>query len=527
VKTFSSLAAVVALWLGVSFGFWLVYRLFRRRDGSRQRQIAGGALSLLDEGAAVFGALRARASASPGAEGSYRWPGEDGGDPLQGDVRHLLNAIEAQSAFFDRVKAAKKKIEKAFGVEDFLPLGEILQIRRDFWAASEIFLIDDIRTLGAELAQVRAYETFKAEALALLFKEEDAAVPAEGDPVTMRLVFARQEASAFAARVAEAVAAEREKSRLPTPAEIIAVPVTAVRAAAFVLREGRTVLSEAGATAKSFARFVGSKGLKAAAIELRRERAGLPGHFASAFERAGGLAREGGGGLKRHYEFLIEAQELRARYAELLARAPILTEKGRQFLARLELERRAELFRETSGGVSNWARRRLVVGIAYLIAGLQYIQAKITPASNKQLAVRPAVAEAAPPASATGDSIRVMLLPASAYAGGNAGRGASRPRSSKRQETAEPGGEASARRGKRSAAPRGRVRGNAALADEEDAIAAEPRSRVARFSAGGSLMDRLSTVEHEEGAAPETVTPAPKEEKPEEKRKRFRLFRSG
>ncbi len=521
-KTFSSLAAVVALWLGVSFGVWLLYRLFRRRDGSRQKQIAGGALPLIDEGAAVFGALRVRASASPGAEGSYRWIGEEEGDPLQGDVRHLLNAIEAQSAFFDRVMAAKKKIEKAFGVEDFLPLGEILQIRRDFWAASEIFLIDDIRTLGAELAQVRAYETFKAEALALLFKEGDAASQAEGDPVTMRLSLARQEASAFAGKVAEAIAAEREKSRLPTPSEIIAVPVTVVRAAAFVLREGRTVLSEAAATARSFVRFVGSKGLKAAAIELRRERGELPGQFANAFERAGGLAGRGGGGLKRHYEFLIEAQELRARYAELLARAPILTEKGRQFLARLELERRAEQFRETSGGASNWARRRLVVAIAYLIAGLQFVQAKITPASNKQLAVRPAAAEAAPAASASEDSIRVLLLPASEYSG----RGARRRRPSKQQEAAEQSGEASARGGKRSAAMRGRVRGNAALADEEDAVAAEPRARVARFSAGASLMDRLSTVEHEERAAPEAIPSAPKQEKPEEKRKRFRLFRS-
>ncbi len=93
-------------------------------------------------------------------------------------------------------------------------------------------------------------------------------------------------------------------------------------------------------------------------------RGDLPSQFASAFERAGGLARKGGDGLKRHYEFLLEAQELRARYAELLARAPIVTEKGKQFLARLELERRAEQFRETSGGVSDWARQKVVLGIA-------------------------------------------------------------------------------------------------------------------------------------------------------------------
>ena len=71
------------------------------------------------------------------------------------DVRALLNAIEAKSADFDRVKAAKKKVEKAFGLSDFAPLSEILQIRRDFWAASEIFLIEDIRALGAELSERR------------------------------------------------------------------------------------------------------------------------------------------------------------------------------------------------------------------------------------------------------------------------------------------------------------------------------------------------------------------------------------
>ncbi len=138
---------------------------------------------------------------------------------------------------------------------------------------------------------------------------------------------------------------------------------------------------------------MGAKGLKAAAEELRQARGDLPGQFANAFERAGGLARKGGDGLKRHYEFVLEAQELRARYAELLARAPIVTEKGKQFLARLELEKRAEQFRETSGDAADWARQKVVVAIAYLIRGLQYIQAKITPQQNKQLAMLPASAE--------------------------------------------------------------------------------------------------------------------------------------
>ncbi len=321
-KPFSSLAAFVTLWLGLSFALWLLYSLFRRRDGARQTKILNGALSAMDEGAVVFAALRSRASASPSADGSYRWRGDDEGDALQEDVRRLLNGIEEKSAYFDRVKAAKKKIEKTFGVPDFLPLGELLQIRRDFWAASEIFLIDDIRALGAELAEVRSYEAFRAEALALLFKDEDRRSAADADPVELRLALARDEAAAFVSQVEQAIAVEREKSRFPRPAEIVAAPLGLIKAAAFVMREGRTIFSDAAASARSFARTVGAKGLKAAAKELRKARGELPRQFASAFERAGGLARKGGGGLKRHYEFVLEAQELRARYAELLARAP-------------------------------------------------------------------------------------------------------------------------------------------------------------------------------------------------------------
>ncbi len=524
-KTFSSLAAVVALWLGVSFSIWLVYWLLRRRDGSRQNQLTASALELIHEGEAVFGALRSRASEPASAGGAYSWRSDDPRETLQEAVRGLLNGIEAESSYFDRVKAAKKRIEKTFSVPDFLPLSEILQIRRDFWAASEIFLIDDIRSLGAELAEAQSYETFRDEALALLFKDGNAAGRADGDPVELRLSIAREEADAFAIHVEEVVAAELEKGRFPTPGEIVAVPVNVFKAAAFVLREGRTVFSDAAATAQSFARSVGSKGLKAAAEELRKARGDLPSQFASAFERAGGLARKGGGGLKRHYEFVLEAQELRARYAELLARAPIVTEKGKQFLARLELERRAEQFRETSGGAADWARRGVVVGIAYLIRGLQYIQAKITPQQNKQLAMRPAEAEsirAPAAASASDEPFRVLLLPASSYAGGNHGRGKSR---TKKPRKAAP--EAPSWRPQ----PKGRLRdvvtGDAALADYGAAVAEAPRPKAARpvpVKSSGSLLDRLSSIEPEDHAEPQDLPPLREEPKP--KRRSFRIFKS-
>ena len=57
-KVFSSLAAVMALWLAVSFLLWLLYRLFRHRDGSKQMRLLEGAVALIDEGASIFAALR-------------------------------------------------------------------------------------------------------------------------------------------------------------------------------------------------------------------------------------------------------------------------------------------------------------------------------------------------------------------------------------------------------------------------------------------------------------------------------------
>ncbi len=439
-KTFSSLAAVMGLWLAVSFLLWFCYRLFRSRGGSKQNRLAADALNLVEEGAAVFAALRRPASESVTAQGSYKWHPGQPDETLRENVRSLLNAIETKSAYFDRVNAVKKKIQTTFGVPDFPALSEILQIRRDFWAASEIFLMDDIRILGPELAEAQSYDTFRTEARALLFKEELLSVSSNSedrDPVELRLAIAREEAADFRTRVEREIAAELEKSRFPSPAEIIAVPWSVLRGIAVAIREARYLLIDAGTTARSLARVMSSRGLKGAAEELRRTRGDLPGQFATAFERAGGLARKGGDGLKRHYEFVLEAQELRARYAELLARAPDVSEKGKQFLARLEIERRAEQFRETSGDAVDWARQRLVVAIAYLITGLQYVQAKITPPENKQIIAKPQQAEIIPPAPTPEPEperpLRVLLLPSSAYTSADVSEGKGRGRSKRRK----------------------------------------------------------------------------------------------
>jgi hypothetical protein len=559
-KVFSSLAAVMALWLAVSFLLWLLYRLFRHRDGSKQMRLLEGAIALIDEGASIFAALRVPASAKVTAYGTYR-PNLQTEETLREDVRALLNGIEAQSGYFERVNAAKKKIQKVFRVQDFPALSELLQIRRDFWAASEIFLMEGIQELGPELAGARDFETFQAEARALLFKDE--AILADGtnrDAVDLRLAIAREDALAFQAEAKRTFAEAMEKSRMPTPAELAAIPWGLLKGAGAGLREARYLLADAAVTAQSLARAMTSKGLKGAAEELRRARTGMPGQFAAAFERAGGLARQGGQALKRHYEFVLEAQELRARYAELLARAPVLTEKGKQFLVRLELERRAEQLLETSGSVSDWARQRLVGGIAYLIAGLQHVQGKITPPGHKQLAPLAAgsgFAPAAPAPEEIAQPLRVRLLPASAYsseAGGSAlhkrTRAASRAVPEEAIEICAPGevrlrdlvtGGAAAPAEEKPAkrAPKGKprvspaggmkksplidLRAESAKEVEDGAVdgAGEQPRR-----GGGSLLERLSSVATEPQAAPDAVgARTASQETPKPKGRR--LFRSG
>jgi hypothetical protein len=391
--SFSSLTTVVGLWLGVSFGLWLIYRFIRRRGHAQHRKLLAEALRLIDEAGAVFGALRkAPLSGTPSLGATKRSQAQQE-ELLREDVRALLNSIAASSGFFERVNACKRRIQATFKLEEYLPLSEILQIRRDFWAASEVFLIEDIRLLGAELADDAALEAFRQEAKVLLFGEEAAPDAEHPDPVKLRLGIAREQALAFEAEIERIISRQREEDRFPTARELFALPWQAIRSGRGLLREFggeiRAAMKDAIATAGGLAHVMASKGLRSAAEELRRIRGSLPDQFATAFERAGGLARQGGHQLKRHYEFLIEAQELRARYAEFLAKAPELTERGKQFLARLEFEKRAEQFRETSEGALAWARRQMVLAIAYLIRALQYLQAKITPMENKQLIAQP------------------------------------------------------------------------------------------------------------------------------------------
>ena len=182
-----------------------------RHDGLKQERLLTSAIGLVEEGACLYGALRMRASTRVAARGNYPHAAGTPEETLKEDVRSLLNEVEAQSAYFERVNAAKKRIQQKFNVPDFPALSEIFQIRRDFWAASEIFLMEGIQELGPKLGDAQSCETLKAEARALLFKE-GAALPANArDFVELRLAVAREEAVAFQAEAARAVAAELEK----------------------------------------------------------------------------------------------------------------------------------------------------------------------------------------------------------------------------------------------------------------------------------------------------------------------------
>jgi hypothetical protein len=294
-KTLSFLAALMVLWMAVSVLLWLFYRIFRRHAGLKQERLLASAIRLVEEGACLYGALRMRASKRGAARGNYPHAAGKPGKTL--DVRSLLNEVEAQSAYFERVNAAKKRIQQKFNVPDFPALSEILQIRRDFWAASEIILRERNQELGPELGDAQSCQTLQAEARALLFKE--GAAPPERDSVELRLAIAREGAVAFQAEAARAVAAELEKSRLPSAAEIIAVLWRLVKAGSAGLRQASHLLGDAAATGRSLASAMSLKELKGAAEELRQARTGMPGKCATA-ERGGGLVEQGGQGLKQN-----------------------------------------------------------------------------------------------------------------------------------------------------------------------------------------------------------------------------------
>jgi hypothetical protein len=360
---FWSFAGVIALWLGVSCGFWWLHRRSVHAKQRRQMQQAVRAAAYVSDGQKTFDEIRRQPSASADATGAA----------LTAETHALLKRIQDRSAFFDKVNVLRVDMLASFGVEDYPPLSEILHIRRDLWAASEIVLVEDLSSFGESFAEEGAYERFRADAAALLFKA-DAARTREEDVIDLRLSLARGEAERFVPELKDAIRLARERDRMPSFAEIVAYPVAAITALpgkigiarAFLLEFYRYAAEIAGAIRRSEA-------MERGVSELRRAREELPQRLVTGFERASDAARQSASGLRRHYDFLVAAHDFQAKYEQTLRRAPQITERGRQFIARLELAEHSERLRLTSANFLIWLTRQLATGLAHFIAGLQQL----------------------------------------------------------------------------------------------------------------------------------------------------------
>ena len=358
-----SFGGVIALWLGISVGLWWLHR--RSVHGRQRRELdqAERAAVFVVEAPAVFDAIRARPAATSRSA--------DAQAQLAADTHALLKRIQDHGAFFDRVNALRVQMQASFGVDDYQPLSEILQVRRDLWASSEIVLVEDLSSFGSSFAEEGSYERFRNEAVELMFK---APAAAGDDVIDLRLSLAREDAERFIAELKDAIAAARERDRLPTPAEIIAYPVAAIRALPEKLRIARNFASAFFAYSGDIARSIrDSETMERGRRHLQTAREELPQRLSAGFERASTAALERAGNLKRHYDFLVAAHDFQAKYERVLSRAPELTERGRQFIARLDLAEKSERLRLTSANVLIWVARRLIDVLAHFIAGLQIL----------------------------------------------------------------------------------------------------------------------------------------------------------
>lgn len=359
-----SFGGVIALWLGISVGLWWLHR--RSVHGRQRRELdqAERAVVFVAEAPAVFEAIRTQPA-----------PKQRSADPqaqLTADTHGLLKRIQDHGAFFDRVNALRVQMQASFGVDDYQPLSEILQVRRDLWASSEIVLVEDLSSFGSSFAEEGAYERFRDEAVDLMFKAPAGA--AEDDVIDLRLSLAREDAERFVVELKDAIAAARERDRLPTPAEIIAYPVAAIRALPEKLRITRNFAAAFFAYSGDIARSIrDSETMERGRRHLQTAREELPQRLSAGFERASTAALERAGNLKRHYDFLVAAHDFQAKYERVLSRAPELTERGRQFIARLDLAEKSERLRLTSANVLIWVARRLIDVLAHFIAGLQIL----------------------------------------------------------------------------------------------------------------------------------------------------------
>jgi hypothetical protein len=352
-----SFFGVIALWIAVSYAGWW---LFQRRKGAGERHLialARQAEMKVAEAQGVFDHIR---NGTPRGRSTT----------LTQETHALLKRIQERGAYFDDVNSLRPRIARALG-EECEPLAEILHIRRDLWAASEILLIEDLSALTPDLAGEGEYDRLREEAVGLLFRDSAAGE----DLINLRLSLARDDAAKFVAGVQEMHQLLREKERLPTAAEVIAYPVAAARAAPGYVRSARDQLASIWAQAKTAAVAIqNSEPVVRGLGELTRARQELPQRVVLGLDKASSTARQGAASVKGHYDFLVRAYDFQAKYEEVLRKAPELTERGKQFIARLELAEKSERLKLTSATVRDAARRMLVRGLGHAIAGLQRLQ---------------------------------------------------------------------------------------------------------------------------------------------------------
>jgi len=471
-QQFTSLLAVIVVWLVGSVGAWWLHRLYVHRKQRRKLALANEAWMRVREAPEIFADIRAAGLAS-------------GAPNAQARTNALLSRVRDYGDYFDDVSALRAELSRALKRDDCPPLTEILNLRRDMWAAADVLLIDDPAVFGEAFSQPGAYEEFCRDAEDLLFLD---AAPLRDDPIALRLSLADEDMQTFVSGVEGEIADERERERLPTWREIIAYPVSWVRAvprglawlAGAAIRLGRGLAGLAGKAGriggavlatlwaalrqipaaigrgtgnvsamigrlprvrfpKARASSVGqglrqaAAGTRAYAMTAGKRLAALRDHpavgrMAASIRRAGdrfpdrlsqGLGRAAEmardvraraktatfnarerardfdtGELGLHYDFLVKAHSLRQRYADMLGRAPELTETGRQFIARLELEKRSERLRLGTAKLRRRARLELVRLLTFLIAALERLRDRLAdappqPAQNTNLLTAP------------------------------------------------------------------------------------------------------------------------------------------
>ncbi len=361
-----SIAGAIALWLGSSFGLWWLHRQRKGRTLRLDVALANRTATTTAAAQEVFDAIR---------DGNVDTTLLDG-DIVTQETHALLKRIQVHGTYFDGVNALRQQIRRSRADADCPPLAEILHLRRDLWAAAEIVLMEDVRLLGEDVAEEGRYEELRAEAAALLFGRGEAR---DGeDLIGLRLALARDEASRFVEEAEERIRLAREAERLPTLREFVSYPIAAARALPEQMRAARARTARLWHHVLILAQSIrDSRSVTRGVAELRRAREELPGRIAAALERTSAITRQHTAGLRRHYQFLKEAHDLQARYEQLLAKRPDATERGRQFIARLELAARSERLRLTSASYMAWGRRQVARGLAQMLAALPPIQARL------------------------------------------------------------------------------------------------------------------------------------------------------